>query len=89
MDDDNNTRGPDGDMGSYVEDARGYDPEESEDSIVDKVKNALGGDTDNPDDVDVEDERLFGGTSAAEDDNYDDNLVGGGDDVAAEDEDLI
>lgn len=53
MDDDSDIRGPDGDMGSYVEDARGYDPEESEDSIVDKVKNALGGDTDS---VDEEDE---------------------------------
>lgn len=53
MDDDSDIRGPDGDIGSYVEDARGYDPEESEDSIVDKVKNALGGDTDS---VDEEDE---------------------------------
>lgn len=52
MDDDSDIRGPDGDMGSYVEDARGYDPEESEDSIVDKVKNALGGDTDSVDEED-------------------------------------
>ena len=50
MDEENDNRGPDGDMGSYVEDARGYDPEESEDGIIDKVKNVLGGDSDNPDD---------------------------------------
>lgn len=46
MDDEDKERGLNGDMGSYVEDARGYDPEESENSIVDKVKNAFGGDSD-------------------------------------------
>jgi hypothetical protein len=60
MDNDNELKGPDGDMGSYVEDARGYNPEESDESVVDKVKDALGGvmgeDDDDFEDDDVDDD---------------------------------
>ena len=49
MDDDNDDQGLRLDTGSYVEDARDYnpedpDPDQEDDSLIEKVQNALSGD---------------------------------------------
>lgn len=49
MHEENDDRGLDADLGPHVEEARGYNPQGDDKSIVDKVKDVLGVDDDDTD----------------------------------------